>query len=164
MKLFALYVGGRAPQSKIEVHDVIFSVVESLEEIDRVIHQKWWGISERVHIDAYIELTHIDGYRIELTEEPSEEELKLFFTHYGGYSNKPFGEVHESGFFVAKDISEAIKRGRETLCQGLYQQHLDDCIPLEEIDGYYVSLVPEPEAIASKVVPGYRSINFLSCI
>ncbi len=164
MKLFALYVGGRAPQSNIEVHDVIFCVASSLEDTDEIIQKKWWGVPERVHVDAFIELTHIDGYAIHLTEELSEERFKLFFVNYGGYSKNPFGEMHESGFFVAQEVSEAIRRGRESLCGGLYQQHLDDCIEIEEVDGYYVSLVPDLESPSSSVVSGYRSINFLSCI
>jgi hypothetical protein len=167
MQLFALYLGGRAPKSTIEVHDVVFCVAKNIEEAYPIAKEKWWGLKNQVHIDSYIELTQIDGHTIELMQEPSGESKKLFFLYFGGYGEHLFGEIHQGAFFIGEDQEEVIKRGQESLCQGLFQQHLDSCIDVEtlltldEIDGFYLHFIPSPEAPISRPIPGY---HFLSCL
>ena len=170
MKLFGLYLGGRVARCNIEVHDVIFCVAKSLEETYPIVVKKWFGDPSKVHIDSYIELRHVDGYRIELSYKTTENEKKLFFLHFGGYLRGLFGEMHQSAFFVAEDEREAIRKAKETLCFGLYEQHLDECINVEnlltisEIDGYHLIFTPDPLTPSSKADPGYQSVKSFSFI
>lgn len=167
MQLFALYVGGKAPKSLIEVHDVFFCIAKDIEHAQSMLRKKWWGLPNQVHIDSYIILTSIDGHKIELVKEPFEESKKLFFVHFGGYYEHLFGEVHQSAFFIAEDAAEAIRKGRNTLCVDLLEQHLDSCVDVEnilnfdEMDGYYLHFIEDREAEVSKATPGYL---FLSCV
>lgn len=165
MKLFALYLGGRALGCSVEVHDVVFCIAKTLEETYPTVIKKWFGDPCQVHIDSYIELTHVDGYRIELSEEIVDQENKLFFVQFGGYLHGLFGEIHKSIFLVAKDQGEAIRRGKEILNLGLYQEHLDECLDIEnlttisKIEGYYLIFIPDLERPSSAACPGYQSLR-----
>jgi hypothetical protein len=60
-KLFAVYLGGRAPKCNTELHDVVFTVGASIEDTYLRLVELWFGSPERVHIDSWIELSVVDG-------------------------------------------------------------------------------------------------------
>ena len=70
-KLFAVYLGGRAPRCNTELHDVVFVVGESIETSYERLMDKWFGDPLRLHIDSWIELHCVDGYRISLRPSPA---------------------------------------------------------------------------------------------
>jgi hypothetical protein len=79
-KLFAVYLGGRADRCNIELHDVVFVVGSSIEEAYPLLAKKWFGNLQGFHIDSYVELQNIDGYKIEITKDfPKEESSKKLY-------------------------------------------------------------------------------------
>jgi hypothetical protein len=78
-KLFAAYLGGRAPRCNTELHDVVFAVGASIEATYGQLMDKWFGDPLRVHNDSWIELQIVDGHRISLGREPSSQARRLYF-------------------------------------------------------------------------------------
>jgi hypothetical protein len=178
IKLFAVYLGGSAPRSNIELHDVVFVAGSSLEETYPKLKEKWFGYPEKIpHIDSYIELTHVDGFHISLTCGSSHREThKLYFVNFGAYTENLFGEVHQSAFYVAKDKAEATQKARNELCVGMIQSHLDnhldveklvdfghydvdDVLEIENVDGYRLLFTPCNEKKTSVAHPGYVKLK-----
>lgn len=174
LKLFAVYLGGRAPRSNIELHDVVFVVGSSLADTYPKLKQKWFGSPEKIpHVDSYIELTHADGFQINLTQENvNRDGYKLYFINFGAYTENLFGEVHQSAFYVAKNKAEATRKAEKELCVGMIQTHvddhlevdgliefnkfdIDDVIEIENIDGYHLELMPSEIKTTSPAKPGY---------
>jgi hypothetical protein len=174
MKLFAVYLGGSAPRSNIELHDVVFVAGSSLAETYPKLKEKWFGYPEKIpHIDSYIELTHADGFQINLTTDSNiEGNYKLYFVNFGAYTENLFGEVHQSAFYVAKDKAEATQKARKELCVGMMQSHLDnhlevegliefgkfdldDVLEVETVDGYHLAFTPCEVRATSCAIPGY---------
>lgn len=178
VKLFAVYLGGRAPRSNIELHDVVFVAGASLEETYPKLKEKWFGYPEKIpHIDSYIELTHADGFQISLTFDSSNRENhKLYFVNFGAYTENLFGEVHQSAFYVAKDKAQATQKARKELCVGMMQSHLDDhleveglvefgkfdvddVLEVESVDGYHLVFTPCEDKRTSFANPGYIKLK-----
>lgn len=177
-KLFAVYLGGKAPKSNIELHDVVFVAGSSLEETYPKLKEKWFGYPEHIpHIDSYIELTYADGFNISLTFSPNNSEShKLYFVNFGAYTENLFGEVHQSAFYVAKDKAQATQKARKELCVGMIQSHLDDhldveglvelgtfdvddVLEIESVDGYHLTLTPSEVKTTSFANPGYIKLR-----
>lgn len=165
-KLFMVYLGGTAPKANIELHDVQFVAGESIEDTYDALRDQWFGTRQGMHIDSYLELTHVDGYRVELQEERSPQEEKLYFVNFGGYDPSSIAELHQFGVFVAKNPTEAKHRGKATLLSSAIDQHkddlydVDDCFVVSEIGEFHVHLVPD--ATDKPLKPdwfGYRIIG-----
>lgn len=179
-KLFAVYLGGRADRCNIELHDVVFVVGASIEDTYPALANKWFGNLEQFHIDSYVELKKIDGYKIELSKDaPKENTKKLYFINLGAYKPGEFTEYHQSAFYVADAAPEAIRRAKSELCQGLQTIHKDDVIVLErvgqpadfdvddvlelsEVDEYYISLSPTASMEPLNPVSAYIKLDFLA--
>lgn len=178
-KLFAVYLGGEAPRANIELHDVVFVTGSSLTDTYPKLIKKWFGYPEKIpHIDSYIELNYADGFQVQLvpTIDMRSSEYKLYFVNFGGYTENLFGEVHQSAFYVAKNKAEATKRARSELCVGTIQTHLDDhlevegliefgsydvdeILEIENVDGYYLNLIPAKSSKTSLACPGNIKIK-----
>ncbi|QLH43496.1 MAG: DUF1543 domain-containing protein [Coxiellaceae bacterium] len=115
MKLFAVLLGGRAKGCNIELHDVVFVAGNSLEETYPHLINLWFGMTKRLHIDASIELSNVDGYRIVLSQQetPAGQNKFLFFVNFGAYRANYFGEVHEMNFYVAESKSQALVKAKK---------------------------------------------------
>jgi len=172
LKLFAVYLGGGAPKSNIELHDVVFVVGTSLEETYPKLKEKWFGSPKIPHIDSYIELAHADGFQISLSSEPKQSPQKLYFVNFGAYAENLFGEIHQSAFYVAQDKAEATQKARKELCVGMKQAHLDDhleveglifdvddILELESVDGYHLQFTPCEVKSTSPAHPGYIKLK-----
>lgn len=178
IKLFAVYLGGSAPRSNIELHDVVFVAAPTLEEAYPKLREKWFGYPEKIpHIDSYIELTHADGFQITLTADADHrEDQKLYFVNFGGYTEHLFGEVHQSAFYVAKNKAAATQKARKELCVGMIQSHLDDHLDVEglvevgmfdvddvleidHVDGYQLMFTTSEIKTTSLANPGYKKLK-----
>jgi len=84
-KLFAVYLGGRADGCNIELHDVVFVVGPSIEATYSLLAKKWFGNLQGFHIDSYVELQNIDGYKIENLAEGNKP--NNYGTYVGSMSN-----------------------------------------------------------------------------
>lgn len=183
MKLFALYVGGRAPKCLIELHDVMFVAANRVEDTYGAVRSRWFGSLDRIHLDCYAPLTWADGYNIRLSEQVVSAQgenlnTRLFFVNFGAYRPELFTEIHLNAFVVASDASSAVKRARESLnlkdfvavhvddkvdierevLRGVIDFDADDVVELSEVDGYSVILEPNPQGSPVIWSVGYHKI------
>jgi hypothetical protein len=146
-KLFAFYLGGKVQGCNIEMHDVVFIVGKSNEDVLPQVKQKWIGTEKSLHVDSFVVLENIDSHDIKVTNQKTDNNgLGLYFVNLGSYTKDKFGENHFMNFCVAKSRSEAIEITRKTIPQsedmmhGDNIDHIDDCIRLDSIDNYHVEL------------------------
>ena len=74
---------------------------------------KSFSLRDKVHIDAWTMVQHVDGYKIRIqpkSEAQSNNEQKLYFINLGGYRENEFEEYHKKLFVVATKISEALEK------------------------------------------------------
>lgn len=160
------YVGGNAGRSNIEVHDVQFAAVETVEHAYPALRAAWFGDPDKLHVDGYAQVRWVDGYRVELGKAPCRSGLKLFFVNMGGYRRDTLAELHDFALFVAPDAEAAKQQAKATLLQGVDQHHkdnlkdVDNCLALSQFGDLHVQLIPDPHGTAP--VPewqGYRPIG-----
>jgi hypothetical protein len=165
-KLFLVYLGGGTPKSNIELHDVQFVAGETIEDTFEQLRQRWFGTVKGLHLDAYLELRFVDGFRVELRRERSDRAESLYFVNFGGYDSTSVAELHQFGVFAADSPAAAKRRGKESLLTRALQQHKDDvfdvdnCFAVGEVGDYFVHLVPDSGV--QPFVPdwfGYRVIG-----
>ncbi len=106
-RLFAIYVGGKTATSHVEVHDMRFCVGAALEDCFPALRREWWGTPRSLHVDAWAELTHADGFDIALRADPPSGEARLYFVNLGGYDMAEFTELHRNVFVVAQSEASA---------------------------------------------------------
>ncbi len=178
LKLYAVLLGGRADGCNTELHDVVFTVGNSLEETYPQLVQKWFGNKNRLHIDSSIELKHVDGHEISISlEKPQNSENKsLYFVNFGGYKQGYFGEIHNVDFYISQSKPEVLARAKDELCKSLLEQHCDDnhdvttliqaqneiCDDITEInkiDQYYLHFKQTTQPSFLKIESYYRKLN-----
>jgi len=148
-KLFLVYLGGRAPKANIELHDAQFVAGDSIEDTFEQLRQRWFGTAKGLHLDAYLEVNFVDGFRVELRRDPSAQAEKLYFVNLGGYDPASVAELHQFGLFVASTVTDAKDKEKKALLTRSLQQHkddlfdVDDCIPVGEVAEHFVHLVPD---------------------
>lgn len=150
-KLFLTYIGGTAPGANIELHDVRFVVGDTIEQTYPAIRSGWFGTQKGLHLDSYVHLHHVDGYRIELAQTPQKNSnQRLFFVNFGGYFEGKLAEFHDFTVVVAESAAAAKKLAKTQVMvsglKGAEQLHkddlivVDDCLCLDLIDNYYIHL------------------------
>src|SRR5580658_6012968 len=150
-KLFAVYLGGRASRCNTELHDVVFVAGESIETSYERLMDKWFGDPLRLHIDSWLELQVVDGYRISLQSRPAAGDKKLYFINLGAYAPGQFTELHANAFVVATNETDVKKRAKSELLRGAQSVHtddlfdIDDCLEIVEVDGQHIHLEPTSE-------------------
>ena len=176
MKLFAVFLGGRAKKCNTELHDVVFTCGDKIEETYFDLISKWFGIPDRLHIDSWVELSYVDGYKITLSQLKNNSNNKLYFINLGGYEPKKFEELHESKFMVGRDKKNIKIRAEESMLVGLEQVHtddlydVDDCIEINKVSNLYVNLIESKIKkelrfnngylpIPKKIIDQYKSLN-----
>jgi hypothetical protein len=164
MKLFAVYLGGSAPKANTELHDVVFAVGETIEDTYPQLLDKWFGDPVGLHIDSWLELDVVDGYRVTLSETPSPSDARLFFVNLGAYDHT-FTELHAMGFYIAAGAPQAKQQALSKHADtGVSQMHkddlycVDDCIALEAVNGLRVTLTQTGETSAARPNNGYHLI------
>jgi hypothetical protein len=150
-KLFAVYLGGNAAGSNIELHDVQFVVGETIEDTYNDLLNLWFGIPDGLHLDSYMPLEVVDGHRVNLSFTKKTNENSLFFVNLGAYRPSVFGEDHANKFIVANDTATVKRRARSELMQDWGSPvHTDDLFELDECveviaKGWNIHLEPTQE-------------------
>ena len=155
-RLFAVLLGGNAPRSNTELHDVVFVAGERVEDTYEELMDLWFGSVEGLHIDSWLELAAVDGYRVSLESGRADGPGRLFFVNLGAYRPGQFAELHANTFLVAGGEDEAKRRAKASLLQGMESVHtddlyeVDDCLEIGEVAGLHVHLeavgeTPPPE-------------------
>jgi hypothetical protein len=159
LKLYMLLLGCRPAGRHTEQHDIFFSIGSSLSGLVPAINRFWPGAKSNIHIDAWREVTGVDGYKISIEPRGSSletinKERNLFFITLGGYKEKEFEEYHYKVLTIAKTPDEAKASARQT---AFYKHagfkgapsHIDDKFGVDADDVYKVSDIL-PAAIREK--------------
>jgi hypothetical protein len=165
LKLFAFYLGGKVDGCNIEMHDVVFVVGESNEDVLPQVKQKWIGTERSLHVDSFVVLENIDGFDIKITHQKTYNNSPgLYFVNLGSYTKDKFGENHFMNFCIAKSKSEAVEITKKIVPQSEDMIHgdniydIDDCIRLDSVDNYYIDIkqsINKPNPIS---INGYQKI------
>ena len=164
MKLFSVFLGGRAYKCNTELHDVVFTLGEKIEDTFTDLLEKWFGLPDRLHIDSWVDLNIVEGYKISLSKKKNMSVKKLYFVNLGAYEKNRFEELHESKFMVDESKIKVKKRAKELLLVGKEQVHLDDlydvddCIEIKKVSGYYINLERTFKDSNLKFNNGYKPI------
>ncbi|MBY6063811.1 DUF1543 domain-containing protein [Pseudidiomarina sediminum] len=166
MKLFMFYIGGAAPKATIEVHDIRFVAGDSVEACYPALRRDWYGTLKGLHLDSYVQVHHVDGYRVELKREPSTQPQRLWFVNFGGYYPNRLAEFHDFTLVVAKSADEAKRVGYQRLLTDSIEPHkdelydVDNCLNVELLDGWHVHL--EKDGIEQPLVPDWSGYEVIA--
>lgn len=146
--LFVVMLGGKHPRAKIEVHDVVFAIADSLEATYPQLRQGWFGNPAGLHIDAWMRVDGVESWKVELSPlAPLPGSPRLYFINLGGYEANTFGEAHHYLLVVAQDKNQAKSRAKQQMLKHWHQAHtdalldVDDCLPIDQVSGRYIHLV-----------------------
>jgi hypothetical protein len=149
--LYVVMLGGKHPKAKIEVHDVVFGIGDTLEQIYPQLRQQWYGASVGLHIDSWLMVDGVAEYQVRFSDvAPGADEPRLFFINLGGYNQGQFGEDHLYLLVVANDKASAKRQGKAIANSKWQQPHVDnlldvdDCLPIDHVDGRYIRLIAGP--------------------
>jgi hypothetical protein len=163
-KLFAVYLGGRAPKGNTELHDVVFVTGEKIEDTYEQLMDKWFGTPEGLHIDSWMEVDVIDGYRVTLSKTKPEAGKKLYFVYLGAYRGNEFSEAHAVKLAVTDNAPEAKARAKKELLVGLNIVHTDDlydvdtCFEVGSVNSFHVVLTYTGEQENLKPTSAYHLV------
>jgi hypothetical protein len=167
-KLFLVVLGGRIDGCHVELHDVRFVVGSTIEATIPELQRQRVGRRRGLHLDSWMQVRQIDGYAINLTQTPADSVEKLWFVNVGGYNPSDMLELHQIGLVVAPTAAAAKARAKRSLLPDAQQRHkddlhaVDDCLPLDLLQGWHVQLSPNASGGLQPQVPdwwGYRPID-----
>ena len=138
-KLYMLLLGCKPKGRFTEQHDVFFGIGHSLRELVPHIYNFWPEAKGNLHIDAWREISRVDGYTVrviskkklaksdfgfstkqgdqinatcEISDQGAQNQLQLFFLNLGGYKIGEFEEFHYKFLSVAENPTAAIKSAK----------------------------------------------------
>lgn len=181
LKLYMILLGCRPPGRFTEQHDIFFGIGTSLKNIVPDIIKSWPEAKGKLHLDAFREVSSVDGYHIEVVEKglftTNEESEKLFFINLGGYKEDQFEEFHYKMLVIAKSQSEAIRISKQTAffkhtgfkgapshIDDKYGIDVDDIFPVQEIlatdfkEKYHIKITKK-EVADDKLHLGYFTLT-----
>jgi len=181
--LFMLLVGGKPDGRHTEQHDVLFGIGSTLSDLLPKIKAFWPGV--KLHIDAWREVTSVEGYRIHIQRRapdamtPSAVD-RLFFINLGGYQQNKFEEQHYFVLTVQADKTAAISASKKTEffrknhipgasshIDDKYGIDVDDLFQIEELlsedekDLYQIQFIPEENVPPDPFHLGYTKLSML---
>jgi hypothetical protein len=184
VKLFMLMLGATPQGRHTEQHDIFFVIAESINDVKPNIQDFWPEAKDKIHIDAWREVTSVQGYQISVVEKqahaaPSSKQ-KLFFVNLGGYQENKFEEQHYVVLTVKENKSLAFKEAKETLfyqhnhipggtshIDDKYGVDVDDLYEIEDIlsaeqkEKYRISIVPAEGLAEDEFHLGYLNLSKL---
>ena len=138
-----------------EQHDIYFGIGNSLSDLKSSIIDFWREAEGKIHIDAWREVTHVDGYKINIAMQdgsnPTMEKNKLFFLNLGGYKRNEFEEYHYKIVTVAENKGVAVQNAKQTSFykhtgfEGGAASHIDDKYGIDVDDIYEIEDILSPE-------------------
>jgi hypothetical protein len=168
-KLFMVLVGATPKGRHTEQHDVFFGIGESLGHLVPAIEAFWPEANGRVHIDAWREVTHVDGHavRVRARDEAEGGADKLYFINLGGYKPGEFEEYHYKTIIAGPDKGVAVRRSKETTFykhvgfKGA-ESHIDDKYGIDVDDAHEIAdILPQDTkgAFMLEVVPATSAVE-----
>lgn len=116
-KLFMILLGCKPDGRLTEQHDIFFAIGNSITDLKTDIADFWPEAKGKIHIDAWREVTAVDGYRLQvipIANRSSVNPKKLFFINLGGYKKGEFDELHYKMLLVADTLAEASRLAKDT--------------------------------------------------
>ncbi|HWB25193.1 MAG TPA: DUF1543 domain-containing protein [Chitinophagaceae bacterium] len=155
--LFMVLIGCTPNGRHTEQHDVFFGIAENIKELVPAIIEFWPEAEGRMHIDAWREVTHVDGYKISVAEKQNAAQdnkddsalQKLFFLNLGGYKQNEFEEYHYKMICVAPGKGVAVQQAKQTAFykhtgfKGA-ESHIDDKYGVDVDDVYAIEDILPP--------------------
>lgn len=162
-KLHAVMLGGRARGCRIELHDVAFAVGDTLEDTHFQLLDQWFGEARGLHVDAWMVVDQVEGYRIHLRPEPPDDDqpVRLYFVNIGGYRPGELAEQHGYALLAAAGKAQAKARAKRLLLQGYDSVHkddlyeVDDLLEISRVQALHVHLKEDAGSRAPEVINGY---------
>jgi hypothetical protein len=155
LKLFMVLLGCKPAGRHTEQHDIFFGVATSINELVPEIKEFWKEVGDKIHIDAWREVTVVDGYELKILLRPEKDASakrthQLFFINLGGYQHKVFGEQHYVMLSVKEDKSSALKASKETTFFQVNHtegatSHIDDKYGIDVDDIYEIDEILSPQ-------------------
>ncbi len=185
LKLFMLLIGCAPPQRNTEQHDVFFSIGKSLKDLVPEIINFWPEAGGKIHLDAWREVTYVDGYNVSVlskdkVEAGSPDTNKLFFINLGGYKQNEFEEYHYKMVAIGNDKGMVIQKAKETAfykhtgfnnapshIDDKYGIDVDDIYKIEDIlpktikDIYSLKISPATNKHVDEIHLGYFQLHKL---
>ncbi|HEX4957098.1 MAG TPA: DUF1543 domain-containing protein [Lacibacter sp.] len=150
-KLFMLLIGCKPKGRHTEQHDVFFGIAEHTKELIPHLHQFWPEAEGKMHIDAWREVTAVNGYTVRIIpmEQSLNGEAKLFFINLGGYKKDEFEEFHYKMIVASPEKAAAIQFAKQS---AFYQHtgfddapsHVDDKYGVDVDDVYEIDDILSP--------------------
>jgi hypothetical protein len=129
---YSVLLGGEHPRAKLELHDIVFLFADRIEDAYDRLRAAWFAAPAKVHIDGWIELDGLDGYRIEPSEEPlAPGQPRLYCAQLGGYAASVFGEAHPFHLVVAPNAATAKRQAKQAAAGSLLSLHTDALIDVD---------------------------------
>jgi hypothetical protein len=157
-KLFMLLIGCKPKGRHTEQHDIYFGIAQNMKELIPQLHTFWPETNGKMHIDAYREVTEVNGYAVAVvpSAQPVSNDAQLFFINLGGYKQHEFEEFHYKMIIAAPDKSTAIQQAKQT---AFYQHtgfegansHIDDKYGVDVDDIFEIE-----EILSSDVKSNYK--------
>jgi len=137
-KLFVVQMGGRSPNSMVEIHDVAFVVGRVIEEAYPALVNRWFGTKTNVHIDSILEIQQMEDYRVNVGPKkpggsPEQTGPSLFFVNLGSYFKNVFGEFHRYTVVTASTEASAYVKA----CK-IFNQHPSIGKLVPELEGRHI--------------------------
>ena len=173
--LFIIVLGGRLSTSNIEVHDIRWFVGRNIKETFKYIKKEWVGDLSGLHIDSYITIKYIDGYKVELNKinkgYNNQKRIncpKLWFVYLGGYDHRHLIEQHHLDVLVAMNKKEAKSKALNKWKTSLKQMHkdnchtidsakgIDNCLSIEKVKNWQIELRKDCKNRSQKIVPDWQ--------
>jgi len=185
LKLFMLLLGCKPAQRNTEQHDVFFGIGNELKDLLPDILSFWPEAKQKIHIDAWREVTQVNNYKITVIQKEKEVKFvagaaRLFFINLGGYKSNEFEEFHYKMLVAGEDKGVAIHQAKQT---AFYQHtgfkgatsHIDDkygidvddiyeiadILPASIKEKYSIILSPTTESVMDELHLGYTKLDKL---
>lgn len=144
-----IMLGATPPGRLTEQHDIFFGIGNSLKELVPQMKAFWPGV--QIHIDAWREVTSVDGFSVSVVEKSEAESSEhLFFINLGGYRPGEFEEYHYKVLAVSESMASASKKAKATNFYKHFgfkgaESHIDDKYGLDVDDIYNVTDILPPD-------------------
>ena len=151
-KLYMIIIGCTPKGRLTEQHDTFFGIAKNLKDLVPKMVAFWPEAKGEIHIDAWREVTSVEGYSIEIIgkNETQNTSEKLFFMNLGGYKPGEFEEYHYKLLTVAETLSIATKSSKENAFYKHYgfkgaTSHIDEKYGIDIDNAYKVQDILDSE-------------------
>lgn len=175
-----LLLGCKPHGRHTEQHDIFFSIGHTLKELVPSIVNFWPEAAPKIHIDAWREVTMVNGHGIKVVPRTQAVEQvnapRIFFINLGGYKENEFEEFHYKILAVANDKDAAIRQARQTaFYKHVNSPHVDDkygvdvddvyeitdILPAALKETYTLEITPQATGVQDELHMGYFKLDAL---